>query len=123
MPNAILLKWNKKLIELRSSLAAIKCKDRQRLKINIISDKVLEMVRNDNTGKHTVRCFFNFGPLSYSYQVYTGKENIEKILSSCDPEWCVVHNKEILPDLCSCGETLNFMPWSISVYRCIVQDD
>jgi len=114
--SACLLAWYKKLIAIRQSFSAFQTRDRQFVKTNILSDKVLELVRTDSAKTQVAKCLFNFGDQEMLYQISADTDEVEKILDSNDPEFCM-HNippKDNKQQFLK-GETLLLQPFSVVV--------
>ena len=111
-----ILKWHKKLIELRFTYPAFLNFNKSDLKVETIDQDGFVLYRNTEEKQQHVACLFNLSEKEISYQPPSWMDKAKKILDSKDIRW-LEQDMTInpLPDLIE-GQELMLPSLSVTVY-------
>lgn len=114
----ILLKWNKRLIELRKTNPILQNFEKKNIRADVLKQNCLVLHRQSGDGQHHLLCIFNLSaePITYTFPHLAGKWI--KLLDSKEVEWLETAEKisNIHPDKIGSDEQTEIEPLSITVY-------
>jgi maltooligosyltrehalose trehalohydrolase len=111
-PHSIMLKYYKKLLEVRKQLSPLRHPDRKTIEVKVFeSQQVLLLHRWYN--KEHVLCFLNFSKEKQSISIPTIAPKLQKVIDSSEPVW---KGPASSPEYIDGGSEISFQPESFLIY-------